>query len=216
MNTLTRILAALSVLVVSAPSFASILWDVTFTSLAYNISTGTIGNETVSYRYDPQDLTLTTTCCVLGGPSYTLDGSLLSYTYEGVANGAGGSATLWADNPSLFENSVHFAGTTASDLSAGGQTLRTPFWVNPFPVSGQMTWLIPNGEGRVPLVGGEGVFVWIQDLSHYQSLTGLSPPAGGFSLQFSVSRLPEPGSLVLLATVLLGLLSFARRTTERT
>jgi hypothetical protein len=215
MNTLTRILAALSVLFISAPSSASILWDVTFTSLAYNMSTGAIGNETVSYRYDPQDLTLTATCCVLGGPSYTLDGSLLSYTFEGIASGTGGSARLWADNPSLLENSVHFAGTTASDLSAGGQTLRTPFWANPFEVSGVMSWFIPNGEGRVPLVGGEGQFVWIQDLSHYQRLTGLSAPAGGLSLQFSVSRLPEPGSLVLLATVLLSLLPPGWRATER-
>jgi hypothetical protein len=78
-----------------------------------------------------------------------------------------------------------------------------------------MSWFIPNGEGRVPLVGGEGQFVWIQDLSHYQRLTGLSAPAGGLSLQFSVSRLPEPGSLVLLATVLLSLLPPGWRATER-
>lgn len=209
MNNSARMLTALCVLLSPLQGFASVIWEVAFHSAAYNAVTGAVGSETVRYRYDPADLTLTTTCCVLGGPAYTLEGTLLSYTYEGIADGVGGSARLSADNPSLFENSVHFGGTTVSDLIAGGQVLRTPFWANPYEVSGEMFWLLPNAEGRVPLLGGEGEFVWIRDAFDYHSRTGMQPPQGGLSLRFSVSRLPEPGSLVLLTTSFLCLFASA-------
>jgi hypothetical protein len=207
MNTLKYVVAALCTLVLPVPGLASVLWEVQFTSLAYDTVTGAVGTETATYRYDPAGLTLVTTCgdgCGAFGPAYTLDGTLASYTYEGVTNGSGGSARLWADNPSFFYNSVNFGGTTASDLFADGEALRTPFWADPHELSGAMTWFTPNGEGRVPLVGGEGDFVWITDISDFQSLTGEFAPQSGLTLQFSVSRLPEPGSAALLATTLIG------------
>jgi hypothetical protein len=190
-------------------AYAAVLWDVTFTALAYNTVTGELGDETARYRYDPDDLVLIVEDLVFT-ESYTLDGTILNHFYHGVDNGAGGRLPLTANNPDFFHNTVRFGGTAAADFNEGEVALRTPFWKEPHEVSIDFFWVIPNGEGRVPLVGGEGDFIWLEDIGHYFDLFGAFPdpsmlPLVAHLTVSQVSQASEPATLALLFLALVAL-----------
>ena len=162
---------AVALAYVLSPGIASAarLWDVTFAALAYNAVTGEVGEETVRYRYDPNDLELTS-CCFnfFEGWTYSVRRPVLNYQYHGIDNGAGGNTILQGGGHDWYR-SLTFGGRQL------GGSFNVPFLKDPYDLSLIRDLTRGCCEEGVPLFGGEGNFIWIRDVGHYFDVFGKLP-----------------------------------------
>jgi hypothetical protein len=182
------------------------LWDLTVTSFAYNFISDEYGFETARYRYNPDDLILTST----GDPNsfegltYYVSGPILNYHYEGIDDGAGGASYISGYGHGWFR-SIFFGGTQL------GNYFQPQLFVDPEEFSGLFS-LINNFEGT-PLYGGEGDFSWVGDPANYFISHDLPviPELTRMLVTLSPVAVPEPGTLALLGLALLPLAWRLRR-----
>jgi len=199
--------AILLALFVASSAHASVLWDFTITAYAY--SSGQIGLQSATYRYNLDDLVYVE-CLYPCDPSPPFPplgeggihgyrgmiGPVLSVTYRGLVNGVRGPMTIygWTNN---LEAETHLGGT-------GSQT---PLWE---------TLLHPvESVGRIDLIlswnlqGGGPGFEWAA-VSIFPR--GDIDPDDWLhaTLAFAPVRLAEPGTLALLAVFLVGIAASSR------
>ncbi|MGE5525806.1 MAG: hypothetical protein ACM3SS_18985 [Rhodospirillaceae bacterium] len=194
-----RVLTVISLL--SFSSTAHALWDFTLSAWAIS-STGVYGRETVTYRYDPADITMiectgaSGPCTVpawwtypvsdtwIQGAPYTLAyGPIVSVTYSGVVNGAGGPSIMNAFDDDGLGCTKNIGGTRFLEECNGLLDFK-------YPVAGTSTVLLPVFWPS----GGEDGFRWVSAENQLGLVRSFAPVA-----------LNEPGSVALLIACLIGI-----------
>lgn len=205
--TMRLFLLLLLLLAHSRLSYA-ILWDFTITGPASY--SGGVGSETVTYRYDPDELTVISCtptpanpCLVpdwwhypvsdtwISGSRYTIGyGPIQSVTYHGLVEGASGPSEMNAFNDYGFGCTKNIGGTIFFEECDGLLSLKYPIaFVTP-PIL-PVFW--PSG--------GEDGFRWITGFE----CTGCPLADVLVSRSLAPVGLPEPGTVALLAACLAGI-----------
>ena len=186
--------ASATFLVASMPAARADVWTVTLSGRMTSLSGGAVGNEQLTYRWDPSAIV---TGSDLGGPFAR--GPLLGAEWQGVIDGSSSGGTLSAQVFAFFA-SLESGGavTQFGDISTN-----TPaaFWANPAPVT--RTLLVRGGVAE--LFGGVPGGIW-GDAS--------IRPTFQQTASLNIAPIPEPSTAALVGAALLTLLG-ARRSPVR-
>lgn len=187
-------LYALLLSLLATPAHAT-LWELT---LEGNINyQGTVGRESVVYRWDTDNVTYTSVCSPFGcghGPEQTLTGVIDSITWSGLVDGSRTLAPMHGYAIDSWTADRAYLGGTLFIGGQGMQGYADPLFRFPFVVLSQTLFDMREPEtSQYRFTGGEADWTW----DHSHPVNQLP-----YTISWTYTQIPEPSPLFLLLGLL--------------